>query len=179
MNPEVSDPKALSLTELTTELTKIMQKGSECGGELAESEFEWIDKIETELIPKKVDNCHFVLEWMKSQSEFFDAQAEEMRRQSKFYEKATERLKIRIRSAMVDLKTEEINGNCFRFKLVKNPGRLVIENAKLVPDQYVILVKKYDNEKIKSDIKLGFPIDGCRIEEGMSLRSFSAKKEVK
>jgi hypothetical protein len=58
-----------------------------------------------------------------------------------------------------------IKSNYFNIKRVKNPARLIITDADAIPDIYKTseVVFSLDNEKIKSDLKEGFVVEGAKL----------------
>ncbi len=92
------------------------------------------------------------------------AMTERARKAAKRIESLTEYLRSNIeKTGLADpIKCAE-----FDIKLANNPPSLVIFDASLIPDLYKITeeVIKIDKALLKSDIKDGFEVEGCRIEQ--------------
>jgi hypothetical protein len=66
---------------------------------------------------------------------------------------------------------DPIKSPYFNIRIRKNPPKLNIYNADAITDNYKLYetVVKFDNEKIKADLKDGFVVEGAKLESGTRL----------
>ncbi len=93
-----------------------------------------------------------------------DDMAERAKRVAKHAESLTEYLRYNIEKTGL---CDPIKSPEFDIKLATNPPALVIFDAELIPDLYKIKREVIDIDKklLKQDIKDGFDVEGCRIEQ--------------
>ena len=72
----------------------------------------------------------------------------------------------------------KLSGDMHEFSVSDSAGALVIENEALIPNSYKkqIVTTELDREAIKTDLKLGVPVPGCRIQINPVIRQRLVKK---
>lgn len=154
----------------------------ENGGELTDEQQEsivdaWIAEIKSDLA-NKVDGYKYRQDSLDSASEALKARAKMMSGAAKVLGNMSEMLKDRLKYTMVELTTQELVGNDFKFKLSSSKPSLEILDEKLIPKSYyhTSTVSVLDKEVLKKDLENGVEIPGVRLNEGVTLRVLANKK---
>lgn len=150
----------------------------EAGGELT-PEIEAILANLDITMAEKLDGYSFIMDRFETEAAFLRSRADTYSRAAKGLTTFQEKLKERIKLAMIALGKDEVSGNEMRFKLSNCAPKLVIENEAMLIDAYKTIVQTIvpDKEKIKEDLALGFPVAGAKLVNGKSLRvSINRKK---
>lgn len=163
-----------SLITLAEESAKIEIALIESGGEITPEIEAWLADVEIDL-PEKVENYALIMERMEALGSHYDDRAEMLQRMSRAVANVVERCKENLKIAMVKLETDEIQGVDVRFKMTESAGAVVYENEKLIPPEYTTIeqVVKIDKKRIGEDLKLGVPVDGCRLEKKKVLKKYA------
>lgn len=81
------------------------------------------------------------------------------------------RIKTSLESAMVAMNKRKIKTDLFSFSIQKNTPALVIDDAKAIPQEYLIpQPDKVDNDAIKTALKSGTKYNWCHLAQSESLR---------
>lgn len=72
----------------------------------------------------------------------------------------------------------ELTGEMIKYSLSPSPSRLVIEDATLIPKEYMreTITIEIRKDAIKDELKLGREIAGAKLEHGLTLK-LTAKKD--
>ena len=177
-NLVVLEQQKKSLPTLTAEANKIEQMLVESYGELT-------PEIEAKLhfngvqMREKVDGYGYLLDMLPGRAEFYKRKAELFNRIAKSIKSAEERLEHNLRFAMGELKTDELKGGEYRFKLQRVKSALVITDETAIPDE----LKKStvetvpDKDAIRYALEQGDKVPGAELEERFSLRSYDVRDE--
>lgn len=165
-------PLALLVAEMSGVVGAIVEAGGELSPEL-ESLFDNVQKD----LAVKCDGYAFFMDRLDSEEKFWKERAENMVRVARSIAGLRERLKDRIKEAMVAMETTEIKGEEIRFKLSKLAPKLVVDELTL-PMEYKAQRISYvpDKDKIQTDLSNGCEIPGVGVEPVFSLRKYLNKK---
>lgn len=154
---------------------QILELAEANDGEINPTLDAFLEGIKTQ-IGTKADNYKFVIDRLEFCSQMLDAQANRIYQAANAVDSAVDRMKARIKDAMVGMKVDEVKGSTWRFKMSKTKGRLVVQDEKL-PKGYLIAKTVYDadKERIRAEIEAGKEVPGAVIEPGFQLRVYVNK----
>ena len=162
-----------TLSVIVGEAAEIIQKLIENGGEVDESlELDFVkNSID---LKDKLDSYAYLWERLDREEEYFKVKAAELTRIKSSINNIRDRLKDRLKSAMVQLDESEIVGSEFKFKLAKTSGRLLIKDESLIPSDYKtqIVYDELDKGKLKEALAKGLEIPGAELVKDKSLRKY-------
>lgn len=166
--------------QLLAESNTLEQMLIESHGELT-PEIEEMLTIKDVQLPEKIDGYAFVIDRMDSVSDFYKRKAEMFMRLSKSATSVSYKCKENLKSAMALMNVDELSGFDVRFKLVKSNPSCVIEDENKIDASYKVTetVISIDKKRIAQDLKLGVPVDGARLEQGTSLRTYANSPNAK
>jgi hypothetical protein len=149
----------------------------EVGGELSPELEKLLENLDL-TIAEKLDGYSFIMDRFENEAAFFRTKADTFARVSKGLLLFQDKLKERVKLAMVAMGKDEVKGNEVRFKLSNSAPKLVIENESMLPAAYQKIVQTVvpDKEKIREDLSIGLSVEGCKLVNGKSLRSYINKK---
>lgn len=164
-------------------LRTLVQLSAQIEESLILSSGEITPEIETALavkdiqLPEKIDNYSLVMDRMKSLSEFYSQKADVFLRLSKAANGIVDRCKDNLKFAMIEMNTNELLGNDYRFKLQNAQPSTVIEDENKIPDSYKIIetITKIDKKRVAEDLKIGVPVEGARLEQSQFIRTYATK----
>ena len=162
-----------TLITLVSEASAIQQVLLETGGEITPEIEQRIQATEINL-PAKVDSYALLIERMQHDAEFYGLQATRLLKMVRAMESVVTRCKQNIKLAMDELKTTELVGHEMKFKLVKSPPSVIIEDSAKIPAAYKVTetTTRDDKKMISEDLKMGVTVPGARLESGTSLRTY-------
>jgi predicted kinase len=168
-------------SKITRDQAEIVAQIIENGGELTaelEREVELIDLNRAQ----EVDSLHMTLELMGHYKTFWEAKELEAAKIRRSLEKLHERYRYFIKSVMIASGTEELHGNEYRYKLSKLSPKVVIEELaeQALIETYGKEVTKVvlDKDRLKEDLEAGVPVEGAKMQDVHSLRSYPQKKRL-
>lgn len=161
-----------SLIVLASQANSIEQMLIEASGELT-PEIEAILSIRDTQLPEKVDSYYFIMERMKAGEAFYKEKADMFSKAAKSFKNAQETLKERLKLAMVELTTDELRGNAFRFKLSAGKPSVLVTDEDAIPREYFEEVTEFvlKKDRLSEDLKIG-EVPGAVLDQTMTLRSF-------
>jgi hypothetical protein len=168
-----------SLPSLVSEALEITNAIIESGGEVT-PELEARLNCNEVALAQKVDAYVMMSERLEQEEAYWKAKASEFSAIAKGFVQARERLKNNIKFAMNTLGTDEIHGGAYRYKLTKSAPKLVIQDEKQLPDEFMqtIVEKIPDKDKLLVALKDGFEIPGATLEDVQRLTPYkNTKKE--
>lgn len=168
---------AKPLTLLVAEMSGLVAAIVEAGGELSPELEAVFDGVQKDLAVK-CDGYAFFMDRLDSEEKFWKERADQMARVARSIAGLRDRLKDRIKEAMIALDTTEIKGEEIRFKLSPMAPKLVI-NSELLPPSYTkeVTERVPNKELIKHDIEVaGITVPGASLEEVFGLRKYLNKK---
>lgn len=154
-----------SIFDITNEAISINQSLVESQGELT-PEIEKLLEVNATDLALKVDNYSAILEQFEAAILLWKARKERDSNMIKKYEYAQERLKNNLLYAIKSLQLNTLSGTESAFKLRNNPGSVIIEDEKSVPDVYKTqtVVTQIDKKAILKDLRDGIPVAGCKLQ---------------
>jgi hypothetical protein len=169
-----------TLVSITAEMHAVIQQIIENGGELTpelESGFTEVG----ERLAEKTDAYAYFLDRLETEAEFWRSRADSLLKTAKACESLKKRLSGNIKFVMERLDQKEVCGSEMRFTLAKAKPALVIDEKALDPAYFMQVTEMVpDKERIKSDLELGVPVPGAKLEGGYSLRKYpNSKKDSK
>lgn len=170
----MSDSK--SLNELVLLSATIENALIESGGEIS-PDLEKMLEERDENLPKKVDNYAGLIERLEITKAFYKQKADNLLKIAKACDRVTEKLEDRIKNAIKTLDVPELQGEDYRFKLVKSQPSLKVTDESLVPDSLKVIKQEtvLDKKEIIKCLKDGEIIPGVELEYGSHLRMTVAK----
>lgn len=177
MRPEENQNKSLmAIVNQSIDIEKML---IESGGEVNEEIEKFLTITHSELA-EKVDGYQNVIERFEALEDHYKARAEFFRTVSGQCKTVAQRLKDNIKYAMQEMGVVEIKGNDIRFKLSPTKGRVIIEDANMVPVEFKeeVIETKIDDKKIREALEQG-EVRGARLEPGFSLRTYANVPERK
>jgi D-ribose pyranose/furanose isomerase RbsD len=164
-----------------TTLHEIVSKVSDITAQIVEANGEISPDVENQLIEidlslaRKIDSYSVVMERLESEADYWDKKAKMMKAIADSHYKLREKLRERIKEAMIAMEKTEIRGSDVRFKLCKTQPRLVVNEGEL-PLNYKRVVLEIDKEKIKADLKNQVEVPGASLQESFALRTFANRE---
>ena len=121
-------------------------------------------------LANKVDSYESVLRRLDMEAQFWKSKKDEAARVQHTCEHAAEFLRDRLKQVVEEM-GGEIQGNSVSAKLVKNPPKLILNEAEL-DRHYIKTTVTYspDKDLIKSDIKEGKEVRGAELIQGTRLK---------
>lgn len=167
-----------TLPEIVAEANEIERALVESGGEIT-PEIEKRLEVTHTLLTDKADRYAFVDERLAMTADFWKRKEETCRTIRKSLEAAQQRLRDRVKAAMIEMGKTEVKGIDSRFVLTKCASRLVIEDEAKLPQDLVIVVtvRQPDKERIKAALAEGFEVPGAVLEGGQALRIYENSEE--
>jgi predicted nuclease with TOPRIM domain len=159
-----------SLVNLLSEASQLVSLVAESGGELS-PELEKLLDSNTQDIAVKCDNYSLVLSEMESRAEYLKSKAKEFTDAAKAIENAEERLRDHLKSVLLSLPENKIEGVNYKFSLARSKPKVEVDQEKL-PSDYWRETIKFEPDKIKigEHLAAGKQISGARLVESYSLR---------
>lgn len=175
MSKDLESPKTNTLFDLAREALALSQAILEAGGEIT-PEVDALLVVNEQGLAQKADAYAAVLERMESEEALWDIRHKECKRMRDAYQAVQERLKDRMKQAMVAMQKDGIEGDLIRFKLSRVKARVVLTEA--LPAEYYITVTRVepDIERIRAELELGRDVPGARLEQGFALRKYQNRK---
>jgi hypothetical protein len=169
MSQNSAKPGLGELVSKSAEITRVL---IESGGELTpelEREMEHVDLA----MADKMDACHFVAERLEREAEYFAEKAKRLQAIAIAHKKASDRIRARVKEAMLALGRTEVMGHEVRFTLVQGAPKLVIQESEL-PSEFKMQVMQSvpDKERIKEALQRGDRVLGACWEPSYQLRTY-------
>lgn len=149
------------------------------GGEINEV-VEGLMDIRDVQLPAAVDRYAAIILRCESLKNEYLKRAEVLENIAKGFDRYSERLESKIKEAMGTLQTDTLAGFDTEFKLVLNNPAVFVESEEAIPEAYKSqkIEIKIDKKRIAEDLKLGVPVEGCRLERSRRLVSKPKRKEI-
>ena len=159
-----------TLYDLVIEANKVEEALFKSQGEVSPEFEKWIEEID-HLLEVKADNYAHVLDKIELTIEQLKSNAQQYQQAAKSLENHHNRIKERIKSALIVMNRESISGEKKTFSLASCSQRLLIDVTELDP-AYLMEKRELvpDKERIKADLKEGKIVKGAHLEGGKSLR---------
>lgn len=170
----MKDSKTVSLFEIVNVSQQIERELIESGGELSRELELVIDNVGTALA-EKAESYIFVTRRLEANAAFFKEEAEKYTRAAKALCNASDRLKDKLKEAMVATGKDEIIGDTMKIVLSDSQPKLVVEDETKIPQSFKIVKYEIDKSRIKDLLKTGEEIPGASLETGKTLRTYINK----
>jgi hypothetical protein len=165
-----------TLVEIVSQVAEVTSQIVEAGGELSPELEMKLMQIDLSLA-RKVDGYSNFIDRLEMEIAYWDAKAKRMKQIADSHKRLREGLRTRIKEAMIAMDRNEIAGEDMRFKLVRSTPSLVIDDENAIPGEYQIVSWEIDNAKLKKALQSDMKVPGAHLEESLSLRALSKKKE--
>lgn len=164
------------LSEIVARSTALTQLIIQADGELSPELEAALAEVDLAL-QEKVDGYHYLMERLEGEGEYFAKKADAYKRVAKAHSQLSDRIKDRIKGAMIAMEKTDVTGFDVRFRLSKATPRLALMESMLDP-AYLLTVTTHvpDKERIKRDLLDGKTVGGASLEQGYSLRAYINKE---
>lgn len=108
-----------------------------------------------------------VIRHLEGRADMYEEEAERLTKNAKVFRKNVERIKERLKYAMIQMDMKEIQTDYNVIKVVKNGGIQPLKITGKVPENYMKEKKTMveDNEKIRKDLNAGVELSFAHLEE--------------
>jgi len=156
-----------TLYELTSEWLQVYEMVGEVDQEVID---DTLESIEGE-IEDKAEGYGRVIAQLNADADALAAEIRRLQAKKKAAENAVDRMKHRLQESMDAIGTKTIQTRLFKFRIQKNPPKVVIDHPEAVPEVYLIPQDpKVDTKGISEALKRGDTIAWAHLEQGESLR---------
>lgn len=172
-----------SLQKLVQDHKSLDELMIEAGGELTSEEQEsivdsWMQEISGN-IAIKADSYKYRQDSLVATAENLKARAKMFSAAAKVLESMSERLKDRMKFAILELGSDKIEGHDFVFKISESKPKMVINESEIDGSYYKEVIERViDKDQIKKDIEDGKTVRGVSLEPVFRL-TVSANKKIK
>ena len=155
-----------SLLALALEGDAVMKDLIELGGEITVTQ-----ELALEALVKEVDACQAVLVGLDAYEARWQQQADVMLAEVKRAQRAREAFKSYLSACVKTARGETLEGEFFVLALQPNPSAVIVEDEAAVPPEYKSqkIEIKVDKKRVAEDLKLGIPVQGCKLERTQRL----------
>ncbi len=165
-----------TLFELASQALQLSRAILEAGGEIT-PEVDALLVVNELQLAQKADAYAAVLDRMEVEEELWRKRRDECERMLRAYEAVQERLKDRMKGALLAMQKDGVEGELVRFKLSRVKPRLVLSDADLPADFYITVTRvEPDKERIRAELEAGREVAGARLEQGYALRKYVNRK---
>lgn len=121
---------------------------------------------------RSVDDAYISIRHVENAIESLKKEEDERRARRKALEARVEDAKAFIKRYMLQEGLAELEGNVVKYSLAKSQPKLVIEDEKVIPEDYKLqtVITEIRKDAIKDQLKMGDQIPGCRLEDSFSLK---------
>ena len=173
-----------TLQEIVQDHKSLDQLMLENGGELTDAQQEsivdaWMLEIKSDMA-NKVDGYKYRQDSLESATENLKARAKMISQAAKVLVNMSDLLKTRLKYTMIEMTTDELVGNDFKYKLTSSKPSLNVTNEDAIDPKYFVetTLKVLDRAAVKSDLEHGVEIKGAELIESTTLR-ITANKKIK
>lgn len=122
-------------------------------------------------IEEKADGYAKVMKQLEADAAALKAEEKRLSTRRTVCENNIKRMKAALQSAMEATGKTKFKTDLFSFGIQKNPAKLVIDDEKQIPHDFMIQPDPVpDNKAIKDALKEGFEFAWCHLEQSESLR---------
>lgn len=121
---------------------------------------------------RSVDDAYISIRHVENAIESLKKEEDERRARRKALEARVEDAKAFIKRYMLQEGLAELEGNVVKYSLAKSQPKLVIDDEKVIPEDYKLqtVITEIRKDAIKDQLKMGDQIPGCRLEDSFSLK---------
>ena len=158
---------------MTKSLLALAQQGDSVMKDLIEQDGEITvtQELALEALAKEVDACQAVLVGFDAYEARFQAQVDLLRLHVEKIKRAREAFKGYLATCVKTSLSETLEGEFFVLALQPNPSAVIVEDEAAVPPEYKSqkIEIKVDKKRVAEDLKLGIPVQGCKLERTQRL----------
>lgn len=119
----------------------------------------------------KAENTAKLIRSMKIDAEGINQEIKRLQDRKHALENRVEGLKRYIYEQMNAIGKKKVKGELFTISIQKNPRQVIVRDANLVPEKYIVIQEpKIDKKLILNDMKVGIEVNGVDITQSESLR---------
>ena len=156
-----------TLYELTSEWLQVYEMVGEVDQEVID---DTLESIEGE-IEDKAEGYGKIITQLNADADALAVEIRRLQAKKKVAENAVDRMKHRLQESMDAIGTKTIQTKLFKFRIQKNPPKVVIDRPESVPEAFLIPQEpKLDTKSISEALKRGDMIEWAHLEQGESLR---------
>lgn len=159
--------KSLTLYQMSEDFTRYME--AETDEEIASA----LADITAGQIEVKVQSyCEFIAS-LDGFAEQCKTESDRIAKVAKTAANKAARIREHMKECMLIADINKLSAGTFTVSLAKNPGKLIIDDATVIPAQYLTYIPAStvpNNAEIKEALKAGEEVKGAHIETGTSLR---------
>lgn len=121
---------------------------------------------------RSIDDAFISIRHVENAIDSLKKEEQERARRRKEMEAMVEDAKAYIKRYMLTEGLAELEGNVVKYTLAKAQPKLVIEDEKVIPNDYKqqTVITEIRKDAIKDQLKMGDMIPGARLEESFSLK---------
>lgn len=121
---------------------------------------------------RSIDDAFISIRHVENAIDSLKKEEQERARRRKEMEAMVEDAKAYIKRYMLTEGLAELEGNVVKYTLAKAQPKLIIEDEKVIPDDYKqqTVITEIRKNAIKDQLKMGDMIPGVRLEESFSLK---------
>lgn len=119
---------------------------------------------------KKAENIVKFIKNLDADAKALKDEEKRLSEKRKTKENSIKWLKFYLQNNMEMLDKKKIKAGIFNINIQKNPPSVNVINENIIDDEYFIIERKLDKQKLKSDLKDGKEIMGAELQQGESLR---------
>lgn len=147
--------------EAVWELALEEDDGEELAGRLAE-----IDMA----IEDKADNYAVIIADLTAQESKLKAEIDRLTKRKQTLRNNADRMKQSLQQAMETVGKEKMKTDYYSYTIQKNPPKLVLDDERIVPEDYFVTKRELDKASLKDALKAGQEVRGAHLEQTESLR---------
>lgn len=168
-----------TLQELLVQQADIMSQIISNGGELTKEIESKFDSVNLS-VAEKIDAYIAVCDRFEMESDYWKSKADQYNKLAKAANTLREKIRSRVKDAMIAQNIEGVYGVERRYQLNKGKDALIIDEA-LLPIDYKKkeIVYSPDKDRIKMDLELGIPVLGCSIRPTKVLQDYANSPDKK
>lgn len=174
----MENTKAPTLIDLHYKLESLLEQSD---GELTDDVANQVDLFnQTELthqeIEQKIENYYGLMNRLKPMADYYKAESDKYLKMKRGLEAVVERMNGNLREYMRLNELNEIHGVSHRFVLSKTSPKLIIEDESKIGAAYKVITTEIDTKLLKAVMQSGTEVEGAKLEDSYSLRSYLKRK---
>jgi len=130
-----------------------------------------LDSIEV-CIEEKMLNIGYVIKNLEADEKALEDEEKRLKAKRDASKKRIESLKDYVFRSMNAMEKKEIDTTLFKFKIQKNPPKVVVDEENVVGEKYydTVIETKLNKKRLKEDLDNGIELPYARLVQGESLR---------
>ena len=174
----MENTKNPTLIDLHYKLESLLEQSD---GELTDDVANQVDLFnQTELthqeIEQKIENYYGLMNRLKPMADYYKAEADKFLKMKRGLESVVERMNLNLKEYMRLNELNEVHGVSHRFVLSKTSPKLIIEDESKIGPAYKVITTEIDTKLLKAVMQSGAEVEGAKLEDSYSLRSYLKRK---